>query len=93
MPKPASGVDVRARIFGAARKLFAHHGYLGTTTRKICDQAGVPLGSLHYHFESNHQGIDNELIDDRRGTADMMGGVERHERLGGMLNYYYRRAA
>jgi hypothetical protein len=47
----------------------------------------------HYHVERNHQGIGNELIDDRRGTADMMGGVERHERLGGMLNYYYRRAA
>ena len=52
MRKPDGVVDVRERIFGAARKLFAHHGYLGTTTRKICDRAGVPLGSLHYHFES-----------------------------------------
>jgi len=35
----------------------------------------------------------NELIDDQRGAADMNGSVERHERLGGMLNYYYRKAA
>jgi hypothetical protein len=26
-------------------------------------------------------------------VADMNGDVERHERLGGILNYYYRRAA
>jgi transposase InsO family protein len=47
----------------------------------------------HYHIERNHQGLKNELIDDRRGVADMNGDVERHQRLGGVLNYYYRRAA
>ena len=47
----------------------------------------------HYHFERNHQGIDNKLIDDRRSTTSMIGGIERRERLGGMLNYYSRRAA
>ena len=47
----------------------------------------------HYHVERNHQGLENELIEDRRGAADMNGDVERHERLGGILNYYYRRAA
>ena len=47
----------------------------------------------HYHAERNHQGLENELIDDRRGAAAMNGSVERHERLGGMLNYYYRKAA
>ena len=47
----------------------------------------------HYHVERNHQGLGNELIDDRRGAAAMNASVERHERLGGMLNYYYRKAA
>ncbi len=47
----------------------------------------------HYHVERNHQGLDNRLIQDRRDSIDMKGGIERHERLGGMLNYYYRRAA
>jgi transposase InsO family protein len=45
----------------------------------------------HYHHERNHQGLGNELIDDvfpRRGT----GCVRRRERLGGVLNYYYRAA-
>ncbi len=44
--------DARSRIFGAARELFARHGYHGTTTRRICERAHVPLGSLHYHYES-----------------------------------------
>ena len=47
----------------------------------------------HYHVERNHQGIDNRLIDDQRDRINMTGGIDRHERLGGMLNYYYRRAA
>ncbi len=47
----------------------------------------------HYHVERNHQGLGNELIDDQRSAADMNGGVDQHERLGGMLSYYYRRAA
>ncbi len=42
----------------------------------------------HYHVERNHQGIDNKLIDDQRGRSNMTGGIERRERLGGMLNYY-----
>ncbi len=47
----------------------------------------------HYHVERNHQELENELIEDRCGVADMNGDVERHERLAGILNYYYRRAA
>jgi transposase InsO family protein len=47
----------------------------------------------HYHVERNHLGIDNRLIDDQRGRINMTGGIERRERIGGMLNYYYKRAA
>jgi hypothetical protein len=47
----------------------------------------------HYHPERNHPGLDNELIEqsvDRPGTN---GAAECRERLGGILNYYHRRAA
>jgi putative transposase len=47
----------------------------------------------HYHVERNHQGLDNQLIEERHGVADMNSAIERHERLGGILNYYERRAA
>jgi transposase InsO family protein len=47
----------------------------------------------HYHLERNHQGLDNRLIEKAHGAVDMELDVERHERLGGVLNYYERRAA
>ncbi len=47
----------------------------------------------HYHVERNHQGLDNQLIEERHGVVDMTSAIERHERLGGILNYYERRAA
>ncbi len=47
----------------------------------------------HYHLERNHQGLENELIEGQGGAVDRSGAVERQERLGGILNYYYRRAA
>jgi hypothetical protein len=47
----------------------------------------------HYHVERNHQGLDNRLIEELLGVVDMDSAVVRHERLGGVLNYYERRAA
>jgi putative transposase len=45
----------------------------------------------HYHGERNHQGIGNELIEPV-ATAAGRGPVRRRERIGGLLNYYYRAA-
>lgn len=45
----------------------------------------------HYHLERNHQGLGNRLI--VPVAASTQGRVERRERLGGLLNYYYRQAA
>jgi putative transposase len=47
----------------------------------------------HYHAERNHQGLDNELITPESGVSGQTGQVNRRERLGGMLSYYYREAA
>jgi transposase InsO family protein len=47
----------------------------------------------HYHIERNHQGLDNRLVEERQGVVDMNSAVVRQERLGGILNYYERRAA
>ena len=47
----------------------------------------------HYHRERNHQGLGNRLIvqEEPHGRSD--GAIQRRQRLGGMLNYYYRQAA
>jgi putative transposase len=47
----------------------------------------------HYHAERNHQGLENVIPfpDGRLETQD--GPVVKAERLGGLLNFYHRRAA
>jgi hypothetical protein len=47
----------------------------------------------HYHQERNHQGLGNRLIDPGQTTSMKSGAVRRRQRIGGMLNYYYRVAA
>jgi putative transposase len=46
----------------------------------------------HYHTERNHQGLANQLISPEPGHPVRAGVVQRRQRLGGMLNYYYRAA-
>ena len=46
----------------------------------------------HYHPERNHQGLENRLIVPRARKAKN-GAIFRHARLGGTLNFYYRKAA
>ena len=45
----------------------------------------------HYHGERNHQGLENRLINAM--AVNDNGRVRRRERLGGLLNFYYREAA
>ena len=47
----------------------------------------------HYHRERNHQGLGNRLIMEDEFCAAYSGAIQRRQRLGGMLNYYYRQAA
>ncbi len=44
--------DTRMRIIEAARTRLLADGYAGLSTRKVAEEAGVPLSQLHYHFGS-----------------------------------------
>jgi len=46
----------------------------------------------HYHLERNHQGLENQLITPMKGPVHNEVRIECQERLGGLLNYYYRAA-
>jgi transposase InsO family protein len=48
---------------------------------------------IHYHSARNHQGLGNKLIDPGEEVGQTEGEIHCRERLGGMLNYYYRKAA
>jgi transposase InsO family protein len=47
----------------------------------------------HYHRERNHQGLENRLIHAPAIMAADDGAIYRRARLGGTLNFYYRKAA
>jgi transposase InsO family protein len=51
----------------------------------------------HYHFERNHQGIGNEIIESEneilKHSKSSKDPIVKKERIGGLLNYYYRQSA
>jgi transposase InsO family protein len=49
--------------------------------------------AAHYHHERNHQGLDNRLLIEGTTISAVAGPVRKRERMGGLLNYYYREAA
>jgi putative transposase len=55
-------------------------------------QYGCSVAEL-YHHERNHQGLGNRLILRTEPCTEGVGAIERRQRLGGMLNDYYRQAA
>jgi len=55
--------DTRALILEAARIRLLADGYGGLSTRKVADEAGVPLSQLHYHYGSK-QGLILALLDE-----------------------------
>ncbi len=47
----------------------------------------------HYHAERNHQGVGNRLLVPLPTVSTGDKPIRCRERLGGMLNFYYREAA
>lgn len=47
----------------------------------------------YYHQERNHQGLAGRIIEPGPEIVAAKGKICRRQRLGGMLNYYYRDAA
>ncbi len=47
----------------------------------------------HYHRERNHQGLENRLLHPCTSATANNDAIGCHARLGGTLNFYYRKAA
>jgi putative transposase len=81
----------------------AHAERFVRSIKQECLDRLIPIGErhfrravaefvTHYHQERNHQGLGNELIEGA-AAVQRVGRVHRQQRLGGLLNYYYRRTA
>ncbi len=99
----SSGVET-VKLPARSPNLNAYAERFVRSIKSECLAQIIPLGERHlrhavrentehYHVERNHQGLDNRLIEEPPGVVDMNSAVIRHERLGGVLNYYDRRAA
>lgn len=47
----------------------------------------------HFHAERNHQRLDNRLIEPSDKVNEPTGQIQCRQRLGGLLQYFYRQAA
>ncbi len=99
----ASGVK-SVKLPPRAPNLNAHAERFVRTIKESCLERLILLGEgslrkaihafvMHYHHERNHQGLGNQLIMKDESYARRTGAIQRRQRLGGMLNYYYRQAA
>jgi len=63
-------LDTRALILDAARSRLLADGYAGLSTRKVAEEARVPLSQLHYHFGSKQGMILALLEEENRRRLD-----------------------
>ena len=47
----AEGKDARATLVAAAARVFAKHGFAGSSMDQIAEEAGFSKGALYWHFE------------------------------------------
>jgi AcrR family transcriptional regulator len=52
--RPASN-DTRVQILEAAERVLREVGFAHASTRRVADEAGVPLSQIHYHFGSKQK--------------------------------------
>ena len=91
LPPRSPNLNAYAERFGRSIKdeCLNRAVLLGERHRRLIVQEYIE----HYHGERNHQGLHNRLVE--RATTPVNPGAEIHrrERIGGLLNYYHRRAA
>ena len=97
----SAGVEP-VRLPPQSPNLNAHAERFVRSIKDECLSKIIPIGERHlrhaleqfaehYHFERNHQGLGNQLIDGEAET-EPVDLVHRRERLGGVLRSYHRAA-
>lgn len=52
MRKPRNSEDTKERVLAAAQKMFAEHGFAGTSLTNISQACGISEGLILHHFQS-----------------------------------------
>lgn len=62
MPHAAHSAPTRQRIITAVLRIIGEDGVAAVTNRRIAKEAGVSLGSVTYHFETQHELLRESLL-------------------------------
>lgn len=66
--------ETKERLIEAARRLTLEDGFAGLSTRRVAEEAAVPLSQLHYHFGSKQNLVlallrsENERLLERQAS-------------------------
>ena len=75
--REVAAADTRREILRAARRLFAEHGYAGTSLQQIAEESGVAVQTIYSSVGSKAALVLalNDLIDEEAGVAQLGAGV------------------
>ncbi|HUG42518.1 MAG TPA: TetR family transcriptional regulator [Longimicrobiales bacterium] len=71
----ATSETTENRLIETAIRLFAHHGFHGTSIRRITREAGANLGAVTYHFGGKRELYEQALVACIGPLAARLGGV------------------
>lgn len=73
---------MRTRILRAVLRVIGSEGIGGVTNRRIAKEAGVSLGSITYHFETQHELLRESLLLFVREETARLTALARQRRTG-----------
>lgn len=72
-------METRTALVASASRLFAHHGFDGTSVQAIAMDAGFTRGAFYAHFSDKHEVLDAVIsahdASDRQRLAEMIGNT------------------
>ena len=77
--RDVAAAETRREILRAARRLFAEHGYVGTSLQQIAEESGVAVQTIYSSVGSKAALVLalNDLIDEEAGVAQLGAEVSR----------------
>jgi AcrR family transcriptional regulator len=69
---------MKAKILGAARRIFGEFGYNDTTTRMIAKDVGIDISTLYYHWGEKQDLYEAVLADVGDEIQQKLRDIEKH---------------
>ncbi len=74
----SDGQETREKIIACAGKLYARQGYYKTTSKSICEAAGVNLAAVNYHF-GNRDALYIAVLEEAQNRLEKLRILEKPE--------------